>query len=251
VLINFSCFGARVRGETFTGRAVNLEGRLEYTEHHTVRYRNGGPTQSETVYYDALNQKIGDLKSTYAFGPQFGSYHFRDTRAEYEDGADVSADTIRLFRRMGPERDPEEKLLPREEDQIVGQGFHQFIVQNMEDIVRGEVFHVRLVLPSRLDQFEFRIRKRKMEADRVFIRLEIDNWFLRLFAPDVDVEYNPETRRLLRYEGVSNLEDASGGHKTVVITYTHDPPPSTGDHPAPPAGENPRGHTEDSVHERR
>lgn len=46
---------------------------------------------------------------------------------------------------------------------------------------------------------------------------------LSFFAPDVDVEYGPKTRRLLRYEGVSNLEDASGAHKTVVITYTHAP----------------------------
>jgi hypothetical protein len=77
-------------------------------------------------------------------------------------------------------------------------------------------------LPSRLDQYEFRIRKRKVDGDTLYIRLEIDNWLLRLFAPHVDVEYDQENRRLLRYEGISNLEAASGKHKKVTITYSYE-----------------------------
>ncbi|MDY6954227.1 MAG: hypothetical protein SWE60_22200, partial [Thermodesulfobacteriota bacterium] len=116
----------------------------------------------------------------------------------------------------------EERRLPREKDQIVGQGFHQFIVHHLEEIAQGEIFHVRLVLPSRLDQFKFRIRKRKIDGKTLHARLEIDNWFLRLFAPHVDVAYDLETGHLLRYEGVSNLEDASGRHKKVTITYAYE-----------------------------
>ena len=41
------------------------------------------------------------------------------------------------------------------------------------------------------------------------------------FAPHVDAEYDLKTRRLLRYEGISNLKDASGKHKKVTITYSY------------------------------
>jgi hypothetical protein len=61
-----------------------------------------------------------------------------------------------------------------------------------------------------------------MKGDTLSIRLEVDNWFLRLFAPHIDVEYGFRQRRLLRYEGISNLEDASGEHDKVVITYTYE-----------------------------
>jgi hypothetical protein len=77
-------------------------------------------------------------------------------------------------------------------------------------------------LPSRLDQYEFRIRKRKINGDTLYIRLEIDNWLLRMFAPHVDAEYDLKTRHLLRYEGISNLEDAAGKHKKVSITYSYE-----------------------------
>ena len=222
IATNLSCFEAEANVETFIGKAVNSQGTLEYVEYHTVRYKNGKVSESQTIYYDANTDKIGELISEYSFGPQFGSYDFRDMRAQYQDGAKVSQDRVLLFRKKSPEDDIEEQYLAKEKDQIVGQGFHQFIAQNLEQIAQGKVFHIRLVLPSRLDQFEFRIRKRKINGDTLYMRLEIDNWLLRLFAPHVDVEYDQKNRRLLRYEGVSNLEDSSGKHKKVSITYSYE-----------------------------
>jgi hypothetical protein len=220
--LNLSCFGAEAHGETFVGKAVNEKGILEYVEYHTVIYENGNVSKSQTIYYDANNNKIGELVSEYSLGPQYGSYDFRDIRAQHQDGAKVAVDRIRLYRKQSPENDIEETYVAKEENQIVGQGFHQFIVHNLEQIAQGEVFHIQLVLPSRLDQYEFRIRKRKINGDTLYIRLEIDNWLLRMFAPHVDAEYDLRTRHLLRYEGVSNLEDTSGKHKKVTITYSYE-----------------------------
>ena len=220
--LNLSIFETLAHGEKFLGKALNSEGSLEYVEYHTVTHLNGKVSASQTVYYDANNIKIGELISEYSFGPQFGSYDFRDIRAQYQDGAKVAQDRIWLFRKKSPEYDIEEKYLPKEADQIVGQGFHQFIVHNLQQIAQGQVFQVRLVLPSRLDQYEFRILKREINGDTLYIRLEVDNWLLRLFAPHIDVEYDLKTRHLLRYEGVSNLEDTSGKHKKVFITYSYE-----------------------------
>jgi hypothetical protein len=131
-------------------------------------------------------------------------------------------DRIWLFRKKSPEDVIEDTYISKEDNQIVGQGFHQFIVNNLEQIAQGEIFQVRLILPSRLDQYEFRIRKKKIEGDTIFIRLEVENWLLRIFAPHIDVDYDLKNRHLLRYEGISNLEDTSGKHKKVFITYSYE-----------------------------
>ena len=217
-----SSFGTVAQGEKFVGKAVNSEGTLEYAEYHTVTHSNGKVSESQTMYYDANNNKIGELISEYSFGPQFGSYNFRDIRAQYQDGARVTGDRIWLFRKKNPEADLEDTYIVKEDNQIVGQGFHQFIIHNLEQIAQGEIFQVRLVLPSRLDQYDFRIRKRKIEGDILFIRLEVENWLLRLFAPNIDVDYDLKKRQLIRYEGISNLEDPSGKHKKVTITYSYE-----------------------------
>jgi hypothetical protein len=207
---------------TFTGKAVDESGQLQYLERHSVRYADGDVIESKTVYLDESNRKIGDLISDYEQGSQYGSYIFRDLRANYKDGARVETDRIMVFRKSDPQEPLKKNALQRTANQIVGQGFNHFISENLEAIMAGQILHVRLVLPSRLNQYDFRIRGLKVENDTAYVRLEIDNWFLRLLAPHVDAEYCAITGRLLRYEGISNLTDGSGKHKKVVITYDYE-----------------------------
>jgi hypothetical protein len=207
--------------EIFVGKAVNKRGEAEYTERHEVTYKDGNVIRSKTTYLDPSNRIIGDLVTEYMPDPRLSSYDFRDMRAKYADGVRVEGQRMRLFRKQNPQDEVEMAYVPLMEDQIVGQGFHHFIVLNLEAIASGKVFHVKLVMPSRLKQYKFRIRKRNIDEGILYIRLEIDNWFLRLFAPHVDAEYDLKTRHLLRYDGISNLSDASGAYKKVNITYSY------------------------------
>lgn len=205
----------------FIGRAVDEQGRLAYVEKHRLEYRSGRIAASRTEYFDAQGRKIGELVSDYPYEPRFGSYTFRDLRAGYKDGAEVMETRIRMFRRPQPDAAPETAVIARTPRQIVGQGFHHFIINHRQPIAAGEVFHVAMVLPSRLDQFDFRIRKRSLRDGTLRVRLEIDSWFLRLFAPFVEADYDLRTGNLLQYRGVSNLADPSGNHPTVTIDYEY------------------------------
>lgn len=208
----------------FVGKAFDLSGDPEYVERHEITYEGPNVARSRTTYYDLEDRILGTLNSEYEALPQFGDYTFRDLRKGYEDGAWMSGDRLCLFRRQGDD-EMERHCIPKDESQIVGQGFHHFIVHHLDAIAEGAVYHVKLVLPSKLDQFRFRIRKRKTDGPNLLIRLEADNWFLRLLAPHVDVVYERESGRLLRYEGVSNVADADGKHKHVRIDYFYGPAP--------------------------
>jgi hypothetical protein len=216
-----SAASGAVTTEVFSARALNQSSGLEYTENHAVSYENEKVTRSRTLYFDPAGRMIGELISEYLPSPQFNTYSFKDMRAGYEDGVSVEGERLRLFRKKSPGANPESAYLRIEPDQVVGQGFHHFLRLNLEAVAAGEIFHIKLVMPSRLDQYSFRIRKVKMEGRTLHIRLEIDNWFLRIFAPYVDCEYDLSTRRLLRYVGISNLEDGSGSHRKVDIVYTY------------------------------
>jgi len=205
------------------GKAYNANGELEYIEHHRLSLDGGRTVAIRTVFLDAGFQKIGELFSDFSHGPQFGSYEFTDSRAQYADGAKVTADRIRLYCRRSPGGDMETKSLPMTADQIVGQGFNQFIVTQLDALARGEEFRMKLVLPSKLDQYDVCIRKSKIEGDVLHVRVEMANWFLKLFAPHMDAEYDLKSRRLLRYDGISMVEDTSGKNAQVSITYEYEP----------------------------
>jgi hypothetical protein len=207
---------------SFVGRAVNKSGGFEYLERHEVTYENGRVVRSRTVYTDRHNNVIGDLVSAFLPKPHLCSYTFRDLRAQYEDGVNVLDDRLVLYKKESPEKEKETTSLPIQSNQIVGQGFHHYLAMNRSSIARGEMHHVQLVLPSRLKQYGFRVRQRMVDGGTLHVRLEIDNWFIRLFAPHMDCQYDMETGHLLRYVGVSNLMSPSASRMNVDIIYTYE-----------------------------
>jgi hypothetical protein len=128
---------------------------------------------------------------------------------------------ILIYCKQTPQADTQKKYLQRESDQIVGQGFHQFILKNLDALMQGDIISAKLVLPAQMDQFDIRISKNKIEDGRLRIRIELDNWFLRLFTPNVEADYDLDTRRLLTYRGVSMISDQSGKNVPVTVSYDY------------------------------
>jgi hypothetical protein len=190
-------------------------------EEHIVRYENDRIAALKTIYYDADSKKIGEQVSDFSYGPQFGSYDFTDERLRYNDGARVMSNRILIYCKETPQADIQKKYLKRESDQIVGQGFHQFILANFGALLQGDVITAKLVLPAHMDQFDIRILKNKLEAGRLQIQIELDNWFLRLFTPRIEAEYDVDTRRLISYRGFSLIADESGKNIPVTVSYDY------------------------------
>ena len=202
------------------GKAINRNGELEFLEEHVLKYEGDRIASIKTVFYDPDYNKIGEQVSDFSHGPQLGSYDFTDERLRYRDGARVMSDQILIYCEETVGDRVREKFIQRDSRQIVGQGFHHFIVANLDSLARGDVISAKLVLPAHLDQFDIRIGKHQMDANRIRVRIEPDNWFLRLFTPHVEAEYDLNTRRLVNYRGLSMISDKSG--KTVEVAVSYD-----------------------------
>ena len=93
----------------------------------------------------------------------------------------------------------------------------------LDTLRAGQRLTVAFAIPSRQEAFEFRVQALPLEdaGDVVRVRVEVASWLLRLLAPHMDCDYDPATRRLLRYRGPSNLEGEGGAHPDVEITYDY------------------------------
>lgn len=207
--------------EKFIGRALNTNGELEFIEEHKAIYKDGQIAFLETTYFDHDYQKIGEIRSDFSAGSRFGSYEFKDERLAYVDGAKVFADQIMVYSKKTPQEAVKKKHLKRDSDQILGQGFHPFIQENFESLLQGKVFKVKLVLPSQMDQFRVRIFPINEKDGRLTLRIDLDNWFLRLLAPVTEAEYESDTRRLVAYRGISAISNRSGKNVPVTISYSY------------------------------
>ena len=102
-------------------------------------------------------------------------------------------------------------------------GFDRFIEEHWDELVAGTTFVRRFLVPSRLDFMDFRIRldaPRETEGAVGFV-LELDSVLLRLLVPPIIAIYDTTSRRLLRYEGLSNLHDEGGDNHRVRIDFEY------------------------------
>ena len=81
----------------------------------------------------------------------------------------------------------------------------------------------RLPVPGAEPARDFRIRRADDGDDPSTVRfaLEIDSLLLRLLVPGMELVYDRATRRLLRYDGISNLLDGNGENERVVVEFEY------------------------------
>ena len=113
-----------------------------------------------------------------------------------------------------------------EELVVESEVFRQFVAANLDALARGRSLSAKLVLPAQMGQYEVRISTQQMQGNRIQLAVELKNWFMRLFAPKIEVEYDLDTRRLLWYRGISMVSNKENKNVEVVTTYDYSQQPA-------------------------
>ena len=211
--------GTDPRIERYQGIARDEKNRVVYREEHEVEYRNDRVRQARSRYFSPEGKLLAELDSEFPGGVSLPKYRFRNLAANYEEGVECCAGgRLEVFHRGS------RRTLEFQPNWVSGQGFHYLTREHLTSIRAGEKQEFVFLIPSKLAVYDFRIRSGGSDPanprqERVL--LEIDQWFFRLFAPKIVATYDLETRRLMRYEGPSNIEDAQGNIPTVRIDYDY------------------------------
>jgi hypothetical protein len=92
----------------------------------------------------------------------------------------------------------------------------------------GQKVGFRLVVAGQLDTYQFRLRKTgetQFEGKPAVTLIAEPDSLLRVFVDPLQLTYDPKTKKLLEYRGVSNLHDAESGDIYVArIVYASKPP---------------------------
>lgn len=212
----------------FYGYAFDLASdRYLYTEVHEQVIENGRWVRGSIRYYDPDNRLIGEKSLDFSSNPTIPVYTLRLPGQGYEEGIrSVSSDLINVYKIS--EGRTREKALVNSPPMAADSGFHNLVVAEFERLLRGETVRFTFGVAGNLDSFRFRARK---EADVSFegrpavrFKVEADS-LLRLVAPDLTIVYDPASRQLLDYRGVSNIHDpATGKAYNARIVYPDRPP---------------------------
>ncbi len=207
--------------ERFSGTARGPDGAVLYLEEHVVELEGGRPRSAVTTYRAPAGEEIAELRTDFSADPFAPSYTFDDFRTGETEAVSVGEREVRL------DAHGRSRTVARPARLATGQGLARLVRDRLAALARGESLRVDYAVPGRLGTYEFRVRARDADGDRVRVRVELASFLLRLVAPELDVEYDRASGRLLRYRGASNLSFGDGDNPRVEITYAY-PPASVG-----------------------
>lgn len=191
---------------------------LVFREQHFLRAESGRPLERLVVYRCPAGPAFARKRLDYLASTQAPEFHLEDRRSGYREGMRRRDGRVELFfsaARGGAEK----RALQRAGPAVADAGFDEFVRANWQELLDGRTLPLQFAVPSRLRSMEFTVamrgRTRVASEEAVQFRLRLDG-LLGLVAPHIDVAYGLRSRRLLRFEGLSNMRDARGNKQLTL-----------------------------------
>ncbi|MFK7871775.1 MAG: hypothetical protein AB8C84_01205 [Oligoflexales bacterium] len=188
-----------------------------YKEEHQMTYREGKIFKSKTLYKDSYNSIIASMISDYSRSVMLPSCVFKDFKAKKSEGLIFRNGKYFIFSEEEKGK-RKEKLLEKTKEIFSCQGWHYYLVNRLDEIGE-EGLEFNLIFPSQLDYYAFDLKKEGGSENLLSLSLQFSNWFIRIFAPRLDLVYDTQKKKLVSYQGPSNLMDAEGEVQYVKVIY--------------------------------
>lgn len=215
-----------VYGDTQVYRGeAKLKGKLVYKELHTLTQNNGKIISSETVYYNPKGEIIARLTNNYTQSLSLPEHTMRDIRHKNTHGLRYLNDSPFMFNQDDKDSEETKKIDIKDfKGKLVvgGQGLHYYLVSNFESVIKNKTLKLKFVIPGRLDVYDFYLKLIGQSDEKIVFEVEIDNWFLKLFAPKLKMVYDAKSKRLLKYSGLSNIRTEEKEMMNVDIEYSYE-----------------------------
>lgn len=108
------------------------------------------------------------------------------------------------------------------EDLVIDAGFDNFVRSQWQVLDAGQEITFPFLLVDRDKPLNMRARKdASCDASQLCLEVRIDSWLLGFIVDPIKLTYERESQRLMRFQGISNLQTDSGRSQKVVIRYTY------------------------------
>lgn len=213
--------------ETYDGEA-RWDDKLVYTEKHTVVYTDSKkPQKAMTQYFNPDGKLIAELNSDFSKSITSPEHTFQDFRSGHRHGIRLEGDKVVLFKQDKGELEVTKALNPAENANRTYfgcQGLHYFLREKMDEVNGKKELPIVFITPGNLDNYNFELEYvGEKPGGLIDYEIEIDNFFLRIFAPKLKVTYDKNLKRIVYYKGISNLLTDKGDNQKVIITYKYPP----------------------------
>lgn len=227
LLSGILCAKETKESHDFFGTAKDESGEVVYYEDHHVEYtQEGHVAKIETKYLRPNKDRevFARLESRFDQSKFVPESEFEDLRFKHIEKTYVDASKNKLTIEHIDKKDKSKEVLELTRNMVLGQGYHNYIITHLNKFKPNEKRTLDFVVPAKQTFYKFDLTylgKKSKSSQNVTLRLDITNWFLKLFASKIEVEYDPETKRLMAYRGLTNIVNDEGDNQSLNITFEY------------------------------
>lgn len=207
-----------LKAPSFVGIAYQKDnGKVLYSEEH---YKNG---QVHEVKYREPDGHIFAEKNIQYVGnhtaPTFIQINHRNGELIdiKNDGKNVS-----IHYKEAKDEQPEVESISYSPKTVIDAGFDHYIVENWASLLEGETHTIEYLLPSHQRTIELKIEKNSCAEndDKTCFLIAANSWVFRMLSQPLNLTYDTQLKRLLVFEGRSNICNEQGSYQDVQIRYS-------------------------------
>ncbi|MBC7487977.1 MAG: hypothetical protein H7282_14645 [Cytophagaceae bacterium] len=189
-----------------------LEEHMETIDHHVLKH-------AVIQYKDSAGAVIAKKAINYSGNKVTPVFEQNDYRDGYTEGVSFSGNKLVLKFRKNKKETLKTKSIDIPDNLVVDGGFNYYIKSNWIDLIAGKTKVFNFAVPSQLNYFAFKLYKDSQKNDEIVFKMEPDNYILRKLVDPIRVTYKVSTKRIIKYEGLSNINDKKGNSYLVKIMY--------------------------------
>lgn len=204
----------------FEGRALDPETQaLLYIENHQVLIDETGNYLSSYVTYVDPYGKVFAEKTLDFSGSQLApDLMFHDKRNDERVTVSVkTSDDAKPYIRILIEQDgkrDESMVTIKTSDVVIDAGFDRLLATQWQQLRKHKELDFSFLAITRSELIKFEAIEEDAQLGRVNVELHPRNFFIDLLMKPISLEYDPDTQRLLRFKGLTNIEQYQDGKRT-------------------------------------
>lgn len=207
----------------YVGYAYDLKNpkKLLYREEHKLQMLNSKPCSRTVKYFSADDELIATKENQYYQNAAAPSFHLQDLRSNYREQAHYNNDgSLELSVQEGAAAKIQSKRInDLPEDLIVDAGFDEFVRRHWLELETGKSLSFSFASAARLDLIDFRLQQKNIDKDNLVLSMRLNSRLIAWLLDPIELTYNRQTKRLMRYRGLSNIQDDEGNTYSTDIRY--------------------------------
>lgn len=213
----------------FNGYAYTLQGgEYRYTEHHEQQRSNGHVTSWDVDFIGADGKQIASKHLEFGDSRTVPTYTLEITADGYREGIRRDGDQWQMFRQKNADATEETKPFSIEPPMAADSGFDMLVRENFDTLSAGKNVAFKFAAAGRQAVINLRASKSgttQFEGKKaVVFDAELDMFLVNFFVDSLKLTYDPDSKRLLEYEGIGNMHNDAGDVYPVRVTYASEMP---------------------------